>query len=204
MRHMPGFHPFFGLISGLFCLALGLAVAVAITFFVMALFKKRGKGFGGRGGWGRGGWGPGGAGMPGGPRHHHGPRPPFEALRLLDERLARSEIDVDDYLARRSVLLGDSPNGTEYRPSDYGEPPMPEPPRPRPGDPGPQPPAPPRVPTPPQPDLPTPGGPDLPTPPGPDIPTTPLPTDPMGPTSPVPPGPFDGPAGNGRRLDPQD
>lgn len=203
MRHMPGFHPFFGIISGLFCLALGLAVAVAITFAVMALFKKRGKGFGGRGGWG----GPGGPGMPGGPgpRHHHGPRPPFEALRLLDERLARSEIDVDDYLARRSVLLGERPNGTEYRPSDDVGSSIPEPPRPMPGDPGPEPPSPPRVPTPPQPDLPTPGGPDVPPTPGPDIPTTPLPTGPFdGPTSPVPPGPFDGPAGAGRRLDPQD
>ncbi len=55
------------------------------------------------------------------PRHHghgpHGHRPepggpspqhPHEALRILDERLARSEIEIDDYKARRDALTGNS------------------------------------------------------------------------------------------------
>lgn len=151
MRHMPSFNPFLGIISGLLCLAVALAVAVGITFLVMALVKKRRKAFFGEGETGPGGWRPGGPwGHGPGHRHHgHGPRPPFEALRILDERLARSEIDVDDYLTRRTVLLGDRPNGTEYDPGDFGE--HHEPPRPpHPGPP--QPPPTPEAPTPPRPD----------------------------------------------------
>jgi putative membrane protein len=52
--------------------------------------------------------------------HHHpghaGP-PATPAAQLLDERLARGEIDVEDYLSRRAALAGERPNGTEYRPA---------------------------------------------------------------------------------------
>ena len=41
---------------------------------------------------------------------------PADALRILDERLARGDMDVDDYLTRRAALLGDRPNGTEFNP----------------------------------------------------------------------------------------
>lgn len=48
-----------------------------------------------------------------------------DAQRILDERLARGEIDIDEYLARRAALNGERPNGTQYRPdepSDDGPP----------------------------------------------------------------------------------
>ncbi len=62
------------------------------------------------------------------PGHHVGtpgtpPMPPHpaDALRILDERLARGDIDVDDYLTRRAALTGE-PNGTEFSPSpDSGQ-----------------------------------------------------------------------------------
>jgi putative membrane protein len=47
--------------------------------------------------------------------HHHepgapppGPPGPGEALRILDERLARGEIEIADYQARRAALTGAS------------------------------------------------------------------------------------------------
>jgi putative membrane protein len=33
-------------------------------------------------------------------------RPPSDALRILDERLARSEIDADEYKSRRALIEG--------------------------------------------------------------------------------------------------
>lgn len=58
------------------------------------------------------------------PGHHAGgpaappmPPQPGDALRILDERLARGDIDVDDYLTRRAALTGDRPNGTVFSPS---------------------------------------------------------------------------------------
>lgn len=41
-----------------------------------------------------------------------------QAQQILDERLARGEIEVDDYLARRAALRGERLNGTEYRPDE--------------------------------------------------------------------------------------
>ena len=55
-----------------------------------------------------------------GPARHHGappagPQPgPSGARQILDDRLARGDLDVDDYLARRAALLGD--NGQEFTP----------------------------------------------------------------------------------------
>ena len=52
-----------------------------------------------------------------------------DAQRILDERLARGEIGIDEYLARSAALRGDRPNGTQYRPdepSDDGPPAEPD------------------------------------------------------------------------------
>lgn len=49
-----------------------------------------------------------------GPRRHEpgappaGPPGPWDALRILDERLARGEIEIPDYQARRDALTGNS------------------------------------------------------------------------------------------------
>lgn len=107
--HFPGFMPW---TMNLGCL---LLLALAIALLVFWLVKRRNGDF------------PKGA-------HHHGwhptpppfaPQPPSAALQVLDERLARGDIDVDDYLTRRAALLGDRPNGSEFRPA----PPAPEQPR---------------------------------------------------------------------------
>ncbi len=54
-----------------------------------------------------------------GPGPHPGPptpQPPLTAVQILDERLARGDIEVDDYLTRRAALTGDRPaNGTEFQ-----------------------------------------------------------------------------------------
>ncbi len=52
-----------------------------------------------------------------------------DAQHILDERLARGEIDIDEYLARSAALRGERPNGTQYRPdepSDDGPPAEPD------------------------------------------------------------------------------
>ena len=100
-----GFH-FLHLIGGMICLALFFAVLLGLLFLALGIARKKG-------------WLPKRPFGPGGPGHHgpgrHGPRHepgaphgpgPHEALRILDERLARSEIEIDDYLARRDALTG--------------------------------------------------------------------------------------------------
>lgn len=76
-------------------------------------------------------------------RSKHGPvqhpmygRPPMPpgpppALQLLDERLARGEIEVSDYLERKAAMLGEHPRPTEWTATT----PTPEPARPEPEDP---------------------------------------------------------------------
>lgn len=39
-----------------------------------------------------------------GPGEHRPPAPPEDPLRILDERLARGDIDPEDYRARREML----------------------------------------------------------------------------------------------------
>lgn len=40
------------------------------------------------------------------------PKPPPDAMRLLDERFARGEIDIDDYHARQQALRSSAPGRT--------------------------------------------------------------------------------------------
>ena len=47
--------------------------------------------------------------------------------RVAAVAVESGDIDVDDYLSRRSALLGDRPNGTEFNPG--GPPEAPEAPR---------------------------------------------------------------------------
>lgn len=39
-------------------------------------------------------------------QHHRPPMPP--AVQILDERLARGEIEVEDYMTRKAALLGNA------------------------------------------------------------------------------------------------
>ena len=97
----PGFGgPFFdggmrhavGLRGGLFLAFLVLLLIVAIVALLLSMSQRRRDNVG----------------------HDGGVRdgsPAGSALRILDERLARGEIDVDDYTSRRNVLSG-QPQGT--------------------------------------------------------------------------------------------
>jgi len=115
MRHAP-FH------SGFMIWHFGsmLLLAIAATLLVLWLLKRRNGGHLHPQHAQHHGWQPGPQPFP--------PQPPSNALQILEERLARGEIDVEDYLSRRAALLGDRPNGTEFNPGQ--QPPQPpEPPR---------------------------------------------------------------------------
>lgn len=43
------------------------------------------------------------------------PLPP--AMQILDDRLARGDIDIEDYVNRKAALLGDLPKPTEWTPT---------------------------------------------------------------------------------------
>ncbi len=52
-----------------------------------------------------------------------------DAQRILDERMARGDISIDEYLARIAALRGERPNGMRYRldePDDDGPPAEPD------------------------------------------------------------------------------
>lgn len=92
MRHYPG--PGFNggnMLYGMFGFIGTLVLLGLLTLFVIFLVKRsKGK-----------------AGKPGGfgyPQHHRPPMPP--AVQILDERLARGEIEVEDYMTRKAALLG--------------------------------------------------------------------------------------------------
>ncbi|HEY3549378.1 MAG TPA: SHOCT domain-containing protein [Propionicimonas sp.] len=92
MRHYPG--PGFNggnMLYGMFGFIGTLVLLGLLALFVIYLVKRsKGK-----------------AGKPGGfgnPQHHRPPMPP--AVQILDERLARGEIEVEDYMTRKAALLG--------------------------------------------------------------------------------------------------
>ena len=91
MRHYPG--PGFNggnMLYGMFGFIGTLVLLGLLTLFVIYLVKRsKGK-----------------AGKPAGFDHpyHRPPMPP--AVQILDERLARGEIEVEDYMTRKAALLG--------------------------------------------------------------------------------------------------
>lgn len=105
-------HPHFpGALTWIWHLGTMALLLAGTTLLVLWLLKRRKTGpqpapFG------HGPWHPG----PHAATHGPAPVPPSDAVRILDERLARGDIDVDDYLTRRAALLGDRPNGTEFNP----------------------------------------------------------------------------------------
>ncbi len=86
MRHAVGLR------GGFFLVFLVLLLIVAVAALLLSMSQRRRDG-GARDGGARDGW-------PGG-----------SARKILDERLARGEIDVDDYTSRRNVLSG-QPQGS--------------------------------------------------------------------------------------------
>ncbi|MDQ7991876.1 MAG: hypothetical protein AAGC63_07325 [Propionicimonas sp.] len=105
MRHSP----FPGGLSWLMHFGTMLLLALGIALLVIWLVKRRKHNH--HPGAHHPGWQPGSPPFPPQP-----PQPPSSALQILDERLARGDIDVDDYLTRRAALLGNRPNGTEFNP----------------------------------------------------------------------------------------
>ena len=109
---------FLHVIAGMVGLALFVAFMVGLLALALGIARK--KGWGPR-------WKPG-PGPGHGPHHEpgappHGSPGPWEAQRILDERLARGEIEIDDYKARRDALTGNS-----FPP--FHQPPQPGPPHP--------------------------------------------------------------------------
>lgn len=114
MRHYPG--PGMGGGSLLFGFLgfIGTLVVLGLLALLVIYLVKRAKG---------GKVGPG----PMGHAHHRPPMPP--ALQILDERLARGEIEVEDYMTRKSALLGNAdPGANEWTPQQ--PPPRPDAPKP--------------------------------------------------------------------------
>lgn len=109
MRHYPG--PGMGgssMLWGFMGFIGTLVVLGLLTLLVIYLVKRsKGKRFG-----------PGPMGHP----HHRPPMPP--ALQVLDERLARGEIEVEDYMTRKAALLGSAgPVPNEWTPGRPTPPP---------------------------------------------------------------------------------
>ena len=102
MRHYPG--PGFNggnMLYGMFGFISTLVLLGLLTLFVIYLIRRsKGK-----------------AGTPSGSghTHHRPPMPP--AVQILDERLARGEIEVEDYMTRKAALLGSvGPVANEWTP----------------------------------------------------------------------------------------
>ena len=100
---MPMFAGFFGFL-------ITLAVLSALAYLIFRAIKKRG-GFEGLR-----------FDQPPGPR-------PADPLSVLDDRLARGDIDVEDYRARRSALIDGGLSS--HNPGPVEPPPPPPPPRQR-------------------------------------------------------------------------
>ena len=112
-------HHAFGLLGPLLAAGFLVLLAIAVAALVWWLLKRR-KAPGQAGAPHRPPWQPG-AGPHAGPPPM--PQQPVNAVQILDERLARGDIEVDDYLTRRAALLGDRPpNGTEFQHERSGAP----------------------------------------------------------------------------------
>ena len=125
MRHFPnpgggmggGSNMLFGFLGFIGTLVVLGLLALLVVFLVK---RAKGKKFGPDSSMGR--------------LHHHPPMPP--ALQILDERLARGEIEVEDYMTRKAALLGSSgPVTNEWTPQ-APPPPQPDIPKPEGDDPG--------------------------------------------------------------------
>jgi Predicted membrane protein len=79
--YFTGWHILMGLAG-----FLGTLLVIALITALVIFFVRRGKG------------------RPQPPAAHFGPMPP--ALQLLDERLARGEIEIEDYLNRKAAMIG--------------------------------------------------------------------------------------------------
>lgn len=91
MRHFPG--PGMngsGMLFGMLGFIGTIVLLGLITLLVVFLVKRNKGGVGGHTGYGH--------------PHHRPPMPP--AVQILDERLARGEIEVEDYMTRKAALLG--------------------------------------------------------------------------------------------------
>lgn len=103
-----GFH----LIMSLFAGFIGLLLTAAVVYLIVRLVQKKG-----------------------GPRPfvddlrqhaHHATAPQMpDALRILDERLARGDIDVDDYTTRRNALVSGGYGNFRPEPAAPQDPPRP-------------------------------------------------------------------------------
>lgn len=103
MRHFPGPGSGGNMLFG-FMGFIGTIVLLGLIALFVVMLVKRAKGK---------------SGNPMGFGHaHHGYRPPMPpALQLLDERLARGEIEVEDYMTRKAALLGSNgPIANEWTP----------------------------------------------------------------------------------------
>lgn len=114
MRHYPGgwsgAHMLFGFLGFIGTLVV-LGLLALLAYYLIKKFKGKGS-----------------------PEHRHGHhRPPMPpALQILDERLARGEIEVEDYMTRKTALLGNAgPAANEWTP----QPPPPDAPKPEGEDP---------------------------------------------------------------------
>lgn len=117
MRHYPGPGGFGGgsMMFGIFGFICTLVVLALLALLVIFLVKRS-----------KGQMGTGGPRMHG---HLHQPSMP-PALQVLDERLARGEIEVEDYTTRKAALLGTAgPATNEWTPQ------QPEAPKPQDEDP---------------------------------------------------------------------
>lgn len=113
---------FLHMIAGMVGMVLFLAVLLGLAALAFKLARKKG-------------WVPARHRPVHGHRHEPGAPPPgqpgpWEALRILDERLARGDIEIADYHARREALTGAGYPPFQQPPTPPGPPPTREEPQP--------------------------------------------------------------------------
>jgi putative membrane protein len=107
MRHFPnpGMNGS-GMLAGIVGFVGTIVLLGLITLFVIYLVKRSKGTLGKRAGFDH--------------PHHRPPMPP--AVQILDERLARGEIEVEDYMTRKAALLGSAgPVANEWTPQPPAE-----------------------------------------------------------------------------------